>query len=71
MSDDLAFTPIRPWFPEKTQEYIIDGKMVVLKLGKWKFKMVEIVSDEEFEEMGGTAPGWEGLKAARETKRKV
>ena len=59
MSDDLAFTPIRPWPAEKTQEFILDDKLLILKLGKWKFKMVDIVSDEEFREKGLTAPGWE------------
>ena len=59
MSDDLSFTPIRPWPAEKTQEYVIEDNLLMLKLGKWKFKMVEIVSDEEFRERGLTAPGWE------------
>ncbi|KAJ5675579.1 Tyrosine--tRNA ligase [Penicillium macrosclerotiorum] len=59
MSDDLTFTPIRPWSSDKTQEYIIDGNLLMLKLGKWKFKMVNIISDEEFRAQGLTAPGWE------------
>lgn len=59
MSDDLAFTPIRPWPSEKTQQYINDNDLLMLKLGKWKFKMVKIVSDEEFREQGLAAPGWE------------
>lgn len=59
MSDDLAFTPIRVWPAEKTKTFILDEKLLMLKLGKWKFKMVEIVSDEEFRAQGLTAPGWE------------
>lgn len=59
MSDDLSFTPIRPWTADKTKEYIIGENLLMLKLGKWKFKMVEIISDEEFRERGLTAPGWE------------
>ncbi|KAJ5708313.1 Tyrosine--tRNA ligase [Penicillium malachiteum] len=59
MSDDLSFTPIRVWPAEKTESFILDQKLLMLKLGKWKFKMVEIVSDEEFREQGLTAPGWE------------
>lgn len=67
MSDDLAFTPIRVWPSEKTQNYIMNGNLLMLKLGKWKFKMVEIVSDEEFRAQGLTAPGWEELNTPAKT----
>jgi tyrosyl-tRNA synthetase len=59
MSDDLAFTPIRTWPPEKTKEFIVEGNIMFLKLGKWKFKTVKIVSDEEFTQLGLSAPGWD------------
>ncbi|GAB1204379.1 hypothetical protein APSETT445_003032 [Aspergillus pseudonomiae] len=59
MSDDLAFTPILTWPAEKTKDFIVDGNILFLKLGKWKFKTVKIVSDEEFKRLGLTAPGWE------------
>ncbi|KAJ5201886.1 Tyrosine--tRNA ligase [Penicillium cinerascens] len=67
MSDDLAFTPIRPWPSDKTQEYIMNDNLLMLKLGKWKFKMVEIVSDEDFRARGLTAPGWEELNSPAES----
>ncbi|KAF7715745.1 Tyrosine--tRNA ligase, mitochondrial [Penicillium ucsense] len=70
MSDDLAFTPIRPWPAEKTQEYIIGDNLLMLKLGKWKFKMVEIISDEDFRAQGLTAPGWEEVSQATESESK-
>lgn len=63
MSDDLAFTPIRVWPSEKTQDYIMNDNLLILKLGKWKFKMVEIVSDEDFRAQGLTAPGWEEVNS--------
>ncbi|KAH8428579.1 tyrosine--tRNA ligase MSY1 [Aspergillus melleus] len=59
MSDDLSFTPITTWPGSKTQEFIVDGKLLFLKLGKWKFKTVTIVSDEEYKQLGLSAPGWE------------
>lgn len=59
MSDDLAFTPITTWPASKTQEFIVDGNLLFLKLGKWKFKAVKIVSDEEYKQLGLSAPGWE------------
>lgn len=58
MPDDLRFTPIKNWLPEKTEEFIIDGELLILKMGKWKLKIVTIVSDERFKELGLTAPGW-------------
>lgn len=61
MSDDLTFTPLRPWFAEKTEQYIIGGNLLMLKIGKWKLKLVEIISDEEFRERGLTCPGWDEL----------
>lgn len=67
MSDDLSFTPIRPWPSEKTQNYIIGENLLMLKLGKWKLKLVEIISDEEFREQGLTAPGWEELNDSTES----
>ncbi|KAK5788723.1 hypothetical protein VI817_009681 [Penicillium citrinum] len=63
MSDDLTFTPIRVWTADKTQEFVLDNDLLMLKLGKWKFKMVQIISDEDFRAQGLTAPGWEEASA--------
>ena len=59
MSDQLSFTPIRPWDAEKTKEFVLNGNLLMLKLGKWKLKAVHIVPDEEYRAQGLTAPGWE------------
>lgn len=64
MSDDLAFTPILTWPAEKTKDFIVDGNILFLKLGKWKFKTVKIISDEEFKRLGLSAPGWEPEESA-------
>jgi tyrosyl-tRNA synthetase len=62
MSDSLEFTPIRTWLPDKTPEFLIDGKLLIVKIGKWKLKLIEIVDDAEFEEKGLDAPGWQEFK---------
>lgn len=62
MSDALEFTPILTWPPEETQKYIMNGDLLVIKVGKWKFKIVNIIDDEEFDKRGLTAPGWEEFK---------
>ncbi|KAL4782473.1 hypothetical protein BJX76DRAFT_332656 [Aspergillus varians] len=64
MSDALSFTPIKTWPAEKTREFILDGDLLILKVGKWKMKVVTIVSDERFTELGLTAPGWKESEEA-------
>lgn len=59
MTDSLAFTPIRTWTADKTKSFILDGNILILKMGKWKFKVINIISDEEFREKGLSAPGWD------------
>lgn len=70
MCDDLSFTPIKTWPAEKTQEFIIGGDLLILKLGKWKFKMVQIISDEEFRERGLTARGWQEVEQEAQDQAK-
>lgn len=58
MGDQLEFTPALNWDPSNTEKFIIDGDTVILRVGKWNVKIIKIVSDEEFEQRGLTAPGW-------------
>ena len=58
MGDNLDFSPCANWNPNETEKYIIGDDMLILRVGKWKLKIVMIISDEEFEERGLTAPGW-------------
>ena len=58
MGDTLTFTPILNWNPENTEKYIIDGDLLILRVGKWKVKTVKIISDADFEKRGLNAPGW-------------
>lgn len=68
MPDQVDFVSVKNWFPEEIQKFIIGGELLILRVGKWKVKVVKIVSDEKFEEMGGMAPGWEEKKADMELK---
>lgn len=58
MGDQLEFTPALNWDPSETEKFVIDGDTVILRVGKWNVKIIKIVSDEEFEKRGLTAPGW-------------
>ncbi|RYP24314.1 hypothetical protein DL765_000578 [Monosporascus sp. GIB2] len=54
---DLTFTPVKNWFPEDTKNFLIDGKLLILRRGKHFIRVVEMVSDEEWEASGKTYPG--------------
>jgi tyrosyl-tRNA synthetase len=58
MGDALQYIPIKTWNQHITKNFIIDDTLLILKAGKWKVKIVKVVSDEEFETLGLTAPGW-------------
>jgi tyrosyl-tRNA synthetase len=58
MGDGLSFAPITSWKPYETSRFIIDGNLLILRVGKWKVKIIDIVRDEEYEKTGQTAPGW-------------
>ena len=58
MRDELTFTPIVNWRPEDTEKYIINGDMLILRVGKWKVKIVKIISDADFKKQDLSAPGW-------------
>ena len=62
MTDGLSFTPITNWKPEDTSKYIIDDSLMILRVGKWKVKVVKIIPDEQFDAQGLEAPGWKEWK---------
>ncbi|KAA6410472.1 MAG: tyrosyl-tRNA synthetase [Lasallia pustulata] len=62
MPNQLDFVSVKNWFPEEIKKFITDGDLLILRVGKWKVKVVKIVSDEEFGKLGKTAPGWEEWK---------
>ncbi|PYI34757.1 tyrosyl-tRNA synthetase [Aspergillus indologenus CBS 114.80] len=68
MSDSLEYTPLRVWLPEQTKEFVVDGELLFLRVGKWKFRIIQIISDEEFAKKGLTCPGWEPEGEGAESK---
>ncbi|KAK2792355.1 tyrosyl-tRNA synthetase [Onygenales sp. PD_10] len=58
MDDALSYVPIKTWSADVTEKFIIDNSLLILRVGKWKLKIVKVVSDEEFERLGLSAPGW-------------
>lgn len=68
MGDSLDFTSVKTWDPSKTEDYLMDGNLLVLRVGKWKVKIVRVVSDEEFRRLGLDAPGWKEEEEARRAR---
>ncbi|KID89599.1 Tyrosyl-tRNA synthetase, partial [Metarhizium majus ARSEF 297] len=54
---NLSWTPMKMWFPEETAKYLIDEKILILRKGKHNVRIVELVSDEEWEASGKIYPG--------------
>ncbi|CAK7268691.1 tyrosyl-tRNA synthetase [Sporothrix epigloea] len=53
----VDFTPVHLWFPEDTKNFIIGGKYMVLRRGQHNVRIIEIVSDEEWQSSGRTYAG--------------
>jgi tyrosyl-tRNA synthetase len=59
LRDEVKYVPIREgWDKEKTNEFVVDDEFMLLRVGKWKHKIVKIISDDEFKNLGLDAPGW-------------
>ena len=63
MGEQVDFSPAANWEGKETEKYIIGDDMLILRLGKWKIKIIKVISDEEFETKGLSAPGWNEANA--------
>lgn len=61
LSDSISWFPIKTATGSESEKFILDDKLLILRVGKWKVKTVKIVEDEEFKKMGISAPGWDEL----------
>ena len=59
MRDHLSFTPLVRVNAGEADRYIIDDELLILRVGKWKMRLINIVPDDEFEAKGLKCPGWE------------
>ncbi|OCL11771.1 hypothetical protein AOQ84DRAFT_286537 [Glonium stellatum] len=75
MGDALTWLPIKNFDPELAKHFILEGNLLVLRVGKWNIRMCRIIDDEEFEAQGLSCPGWEEFKMtqaqAKAAKQKV
>ncbi|RSL65025.1 hypothetical protein CEP54_004412 [Fusarium duplospermum] len=54
---NLSWTPMKAWFPEETSKFLLDDRMLILRKGKHNVRIVELISDEEWEASGQIYPG--------------
>lgn len=59
MDDALTFTPAKSASWDLLAKYVMDEKLLILRVGKWRLKIINIVSDEEYAQSGQTCPGWD------------
>ncbi|KAI1314066.1 tRNA synthetase class I [Xylaria venustula] len=59
-SGEVTFQPVKNWFPGDTKNFLIDGKLLILRRGKHFVRIVEMISDEEWKESGKSYPGEPG-----------
>ncbi|KAI0427524.1 tRNA synthetase class I [Xylaria sp. FL1042] len=57
---EIAFQSVKNWFQGDTKNFLIDGKILILRRGKHFVRIVEMVSDEEWEASGKTYAGEPG-----------
>lgn len=55
--DQLQFTPARTWKIEDNANFLIDGKIMLLRKGKHNLRCIEFISDEEWDKSGLEYPG--------------
>jgi len=69
--EELKFTPIKDFRPENPKHFLVEGNMLVLRVGKWNVRIVRVVDDNEFVEryldQNRAPPGW--LDMLEETSR--
>jgi tyrosyl-tRNA synthetase len=59
MGDSLKFLQIQPWGKDMTKKFILDDNVIILRAGKWRVKVIELLPDAVYLERGlPPPPGW-------------
>ncbi|KAI8623215.1 tRNA synthetase class I [Xylariaceae sp. FL1651] len=57
---EITFQSVKNWFPGDTKNFLIDGKILILRRGKHFVRIIEMISDEEWKASGKSYPGEAG-----------
>lgn len=63
---ELTFRPLGTVKHGMIDGYVAQTGVVVLRVGKWKVRVVQVVDDAEFEKSGLSAPGWDEFVRRRD-----
>lgn len=62
----LNFVPIKHPNPSIDGGLVIDG-FLILRIGKWKVSVIEVIEDTDFDANGFQAPGWAEHKESKQS----
>lgn len=63
LDGELKWTPCKILPGSETERFLVEGELLVLRVGKWKVRIVRVVPDEEFAEMQlPDPPGYREVK---------
>ncbi|KAF4953411.1 hypothetical protein FGADI_6049 [Fusarium gaditjirri] len=68
---NLSWTPMKIWYPEETAKFLIDERLLIMRKGKHNIRIVELISDEEWEKSGQIYPGQPGTGLLRRMKEEL
>lgn len=68
---NLSWTPMKMWFPEDTAKFLIDNRILILRKGKHNVRIVELVSEEEWEASGKIWAGQPFTGVVRRMKQQL
>lgn len=54
---NLDWTPMKLWFPGDTEKFIIEPNLLIMRKGKHNVRIIELVTDQEWEQSGQIYPG--------------
>ncbi|KAG9748995.1 tyrosyl-tRNA synthetase, partial [Aureobasidium melanogenum] len=63
---ELKFRSLKGITAAMVTEMMEKSNVLVLRTGKWNVKLIEVISDVEYEQKGLSAPGWEEIRAAKD-----
>ncbi|KAI4098938.1 MAG: hypothetical protein L6R37_006236 [Teloschistes peruensis] len=66
MPDHVEFTRAGNWTSDYINKFIIDDQLLIIRAGKWRVRVINIVADSEFERLGLDVSGWQDFKQSQQ-----
>lgn len=69
--EQLQFVPVKAWDPAWNKQFLIDGKLLLIRKGKHNLRCIEFIRDDEFRKAGLNYPGQPENGAFRKAVNKI